>query len=93
MLLFLLGKFSITISFTAVYVYTTELFPTELRHSMLGVCAMTGRIGSMVAPQTPLLVSNKHCHICDEYIFLDATLCALVEVADFYEERTASSTA
>ncbi|PNF42889.1 hypothetical protein B7P43_G12899 [Cryptotermes secundus] len=55
MLLFLLGKFSITISFTVVYVYTTEMFPTELRHSLLGVCAMVGRIGSMVAPQTPLL--------------------------------------
>jgi hypothetical protein len=58
MALFLLGKFSITISFTVVYVYTTEMFPTELRHSLLGVCAMVGRIGSMVAPQTPLLVSN-----------------------------------
>ncbi|XP_021942807.1 organic cation transporter protein-like isoform X1 [Zootermopsis nevadensis] len=55
MLLFLMGKFSITISFTVVYVYTTEMFPTELRNSLLGVCAMVGRIGSMIAPQTPLL--------------------------------------
>ncbi|XP_069682785.1 organic cation transporter protein-like isoform X3 [Periplaneta americana] len=55
MLLFLAGKFSITISFTVVYVYTAEMFPTELRHSLLGVCAMVGRIGSMIAPQTPLL--------------------------------------
>jgi hypothetical protein len=60
MVLFLMGKFAITISFTVVYVYTTEMFPTEIRHSLLGVCAMVGRIGSMIAPQTPLLVSNKH---------------------------------
>lgn len=55
---FLVGKFGITISFTVVYVFTTELFPTPLRHSLLGACSMFGRIGSMVAPQTPLLVSN-----------------------------------
>lgn len=55
MVLFLMGKFAITISFTVVYVYTTEMFPTEIRHSLLGVCAMVGRIGSMIAPQTPLL--------------------------------------
>ena len=58
LLLFLLGKFGITISFAVVFVFTAELFPTELRHSMLGTCAMLGRIGSVIAPQTPLLVSQ-----------------------------------
>ena len=57
LLLFLMGKFGITISFAVVFVFTAELFPTELRHSMLGTCAMLGRIGSVIAPQTPLLVS------------------------------------
>ncbi|KAJ9596866.1 hypothetical protein L9F63_012122 [Diploptera punctata] len=45
MIAFLTGKFAITIAFTVVYVYTAELFPTELRQSLLGVCAMFGRIG------------------------------------------------
>jgi len=56
-LLYLIGKFSITISFVILYMYTAEMFPTEIRHSLLGICSMFGRIGSMVAPQTPLLVS------------------------------------
>ncbi|XP_060852099.1 organic cation transporter protein-like [Rhopalosiphum padi] len=56
-LLYLIGKFSITISFVILYMYTAEMFPTEIRHSLLGICSMFGRIGSMVAPQTPLLVT------------------------------------
>ncbi|KDR22929.1 Organic cation transporter protein, partial [Zootermopsis nevadensis] len=55
LVVFLAGKFAITIAFTVVYVFTAELFPTELRHSMLGTCSMVGRIGSIIAPQTPLL--------------------------------------
>lgn len=55
LIFFLLGKFSITVAFTVVYIYTTEMFPTNLRHSLLGCCAMCGRVGSIVAPQTPLL--------------------------------------
>lgn len=57
LLLFLIGKFAISVSFLMTYVFTTELFPTNLRHRCLGMCSMFGRIGSMVAPQTPLLVS------------------------------------
>jgi hypothetical protein len=57
LIVFLAGKFAITIAFTVVYVFTAELFPTELRHTMLGTCSMVGRIGSITAPQTPLLVS------------------------------------
>lgn len=63
-LLYLIGKFSITISFVILYMYTAEMFPTEIRHSLFGICSMFGRIGSMVAPQTPLLVSNKYTYLC-----------------------------
>jgi hypothetical protein len=56
LLLFLAGKFAITISYTVMYVYNAELFPTQLRHSLLGACVMFGQIGSILAPQTPLLV-------------------------------------
>lgn len=52
---FLIGKFAITVSFTVLYIYTSELFPTNLRQSLLGICSMFGRFGSMLAPQTPLL--------------------------------------
>ncbi|KRT83419.1 membrane transporter, partial [Oryctes borbonicus] len=56
LLLFLLGKFFATISYTVLYLYTTEMFPTNVRHSLLATCSMFGRFGSMVAPQIPLLV-------------------------------------
>lgn len=58
LMLFLLGKFSVTISYTVLYMYTTEMFPTSLRHSLLAICSMFGRFGAMVAPQVPLLVST-----------------------------------
>uniref|UniRef100_A0A182WEZ8 Major facilitator superfamily (MFS) profile domain-containing protein n=1 Tax=Anopheles minimus TaxID=112268 RepID=A0A182WEZ8_9DIPT len=53
--LFLLSKLSITMAFGTLYIYTVEMFPTNLRQSLLSTCSMFGRIGSMIAPQTPLL--------------------------------------
>lgn len=56
LLLFFIGKCSISVSFYVLYVYTTELYPTFLRQSLMGICSAFGFIGSMLAPQTPLLV-------------------------------------
>ncbi|KAI4458691.1 solute carrier family 22 member [Holotrichia oblita] len=52
---YLLGKFGATAAFTIIYVISSEIFPTPLRHSLMGACSMFGRIGSMVSPQMPLL--------------------------------------
>lgn len=57
LLLFFTGKCAISVSFYVLYVYTTELYPTFLRQSLMGICSAFGFIGSMLAPQTPLLVS------------------------------------
>lgn len=54
--LFLIGKSAISVSFTVLYVYTAELYPTNLRNSLMCTCSMIGRIGSIAAPQTPLLI-------------------------------------
>lgn len=54
--LFLIGKFGITISFTVLYVYGTELFPTSMRHRLMGLCSTVALLGSVVAPQVPLLM-------------------------------------
>ncbi|KAK3925346.1 Solute carrier family 22 member 5 [Frankliniella fusca] len=53
--LYLTAKLSITTTFTVLYVFTAELFPTSARHSMIGLCSTVGRIGSVLAPQLPLL--------------------------------------
>ncbi|CAH2084351.1 unnamed protein product [Euphydryas editha] len=55
-LLYLVGKIGITQALSGIYMYTSELFPTHARHSLLGFCSMIGSIGSIVAPQMPLLV-------------------------------------
>ncbi|CAK1555073.1 unnamed protein product [Leptosia nina] len=58
--IYLAGKFGISLVFTSLYLYTSELYPTEFRHSLLGFSSMIGRIGSVCAPLTPMLVVYWH---------------------------------
>ncbi|KAH8404447.1 hypothetical protein KR222_002056, partial [Zaprionus bogoriensis] len=55
--LYFLAKMSSTGSFVLLYFFTSEMFPTNCRNSLLSFCSMVGRFGSMLAPQTPLLMS------------------------------------
>uniref|UniRef100_A0A182J645 Major facilitator superfamily (MFS) profile domain-containing protein n=1 Tax=Anopheles atroparvus TaxID=41427 RepID=A0A182J645_ANOAO len=57
MSLFLMSKMAISLSFSTLYIYTAEIFPTNLRQSFISFCSMVGRFGSMLAPQMPLLQS------------------------------------
>lgn len=38
--------------------YTSELWPTPLRTTIMNSCSMTGRVGATIAPLTALLVST-----------------------------------
>jgi OCT family organic cation transporter-like MFS transporter 4/5 len=53
---FMVSKLAIAVAFSIVYMLTTEIFPTQMRATMVSMCSMLGRIGSMLAPQTTLLV-------------------------------------
>ncbi|XP_059398675.1 solute carrier family 22 member 4-like [Carassius carassius] len=44
------GKFGFTMSFTVVYIYTAELYPTVLRNLGMGLCSSAARLGSITAP-------------------------------------------
>lgn len=57
LILFFTGKCFSLHSFTSIYIFTTELWPTPLRHSVMGLCSTVGRIGAIMAPLTPLLVN------------------------------------
>ncbi|XP_046977822.1 organic cation transporter protein-like [Vanessa cardui] len=60
LIIFLLGKFGISVVMTSVYLFTSELYPTEYRHSLLAFSSMIGRIGSITAPLTPVLMVYWH---------------------------------
>ncbi|CAH2084362.1 unnamed protein product [Euphydryas editha] len=60
LLIFLLGKFGISVVMTSNYLFTSELYPTEYRHTCLAFSSMIGRVGSITAPLTPVLAEYWH---------------------------------
>lgn len=59
--MYLIGKYSIAVVMTSVYVYTAELYPTKYRHNLFAFSSMVGRLGSITAPLTPALVNFVLC--------------------------------
>lgn len=55
---FVVGKLLITISLSCLYIFTIEVFPTNLRHRFFSICSVVGRVGSILAPLTPILAQN-----------------------------------
>jgi MFS family permease len=53
---YIFGKLLITIATTCLYVFTLEVFPTNLRQRFFSICSIVGRFGSILAPLTPLLI-------------------------------------
>ncbi|XP_030253467.1 solute carrier family 22 member 13-like isoform X1 [Sparus aurata] len=49
------GKFAATASFSTVYVYTAELYPTTLRQNGVGLNSMLARVAGILAPLIRLL--------------------------------------
>lgn len=49
--LVMIGKFGITGSYSALYLYGSEMFPTSIRNHAVGLCSFFENIGSISAPQ------------------------------------------
>ena len=52
-----MGKFAVAGSFGFVYLYTAELFPTQVRNLGVGMTSIGARLGGILAPMVLLLVS------------------------------------
>ena len=59
MLLSLIGKFAVSTAFALLYVYTSELFPTEARNKGMGLASVAARFGGILAPFVSLLVRTN----------------------------------
>lgn len=56
--LFLVGKFSVALSYTILSLYVIELFPTNVRQSMFNICMVFAGCGNIAAPLLPLSVGR-----------------------------------
>lgn len=53
----LIGKGTVVIVFCAIYLYTSELFPTGVRAAVIGFCGFSSRVGSLLSPQLLYLIN------------------------------------
>lgn len=59
----MIGKFLIAGTFALAYLYTAELFPTNVRNVAVGAASTFARIGSMSAPYIVDLLGKAHAGI------------------------------
>ncbi|VVC31714.1 Hypothetical protein CINCED_3A024130 [Cinara cedri] len=78
--LFMISKLAISIAFTIVYILTAEIFPTTMRATMLSLCSMFGRIGSMLSPQITLMAEYFGGYIAMFFMGSIAILAAVITV-------------
>ena len=45
------GKFGASAAGSVIFIHTSELYPSEIRGTAMGLCALFGRIGGIAAPQ------------------------------------------
>lgn len=55
-IMFFIGMCATSSAFGILYVFSAEIWPTAIRNTMMNICSMIGRLGSMVAPLAILLV-------------------------------------
>ena len=62
----MLGKLFISVTFSCIYVYSSELFPTEVRSIGVGTASMCARISSMAAAYVggPLVSLSPYSQLC-----------------------------
>ena len=54
----MIGKLAITASYGVVYIFSAELYPTEVRNVGMGGSSMCARIGGMLCPYVNMLIDT-----------------------------------
>lgn len=55
-IIFFIGMCATSSAFAVLYVFSAEIWPTSMRNTLMNLCSMLGRFGSMLAPLVLLLV-------------------------------------
>ena len=53
----MIGKFAISASFAIIYIFTAELYPTQVRNVGVACGSFAARLGGILAPYIAALVS------------------------------------
>ena len=53
----LIGKLGISAAFGSIFVYSAEIYPTQIRSFCVGICLVFARVGAVLAPFISELVS------------------------------------
>lgn len=88
----LIGKFAASMAISGIYVYSLEMFPTDSRHGLLAICCLSGRIGLILAPYSPLLVSRLATYLDRSFKVVYQLAIALTQKRLRYTERLLDQT-
>uniref|UniRef100_A0A7I4Z5U1 MFS domain-containing protein n=1 Tax=Haemonchus contortus TaxID=6289 RepID=A0A7I4Z5U1_HAECO len=60
MLQMMITKGAVTVSYTAMYTYTSELFPTVIRNTAVGCCSTIARVGAIISSYMALWLVDSY---------------------------------
>lgn len=79
-ILFVLAKFTLTQSYSAVILHAPELFPTNMRSFGYGICLFSGKITSVMSPMISMYLGKIAPHLPAFIYGLISVLCGLLSL-------------
>ncbi|KHJ86752.1 hypothetical protein OESDEN_13488 [Oesophagostomum dentatum] len=86
MLQMAVAKGAITVAFTGLYTYTSEMFPTVIRNTAVGCCSTTSRFGAVIASYLALWLVDEYGKLAMVIPFSLLALAAAIMTAVFLPE-------
>ncbi|KAK6034968.1 transporter, major facilitator family protein [Cooperia oncophora] len=86
MLQMMITKGAVTVSYTAMYTYTSELFPTVIRNTAVGCCSTIARVGAIMSSYMALWLVDSYGKLAMVIPFTALSLIAGLLTAVFLPE-------